>query len=70
MARGYGCGYDYYTVQVPSDITGDERNQIAFNLASEKCRLYRCPAVWYIISDDGYNVKVARKFGISFKKGR
>ncbi len=54
--------YDYYDIDVPSDIEDlEERARLAFIAAEEKTRIYAIPAVWYIISDDGQTVRVGRK---------
>lgn len=54
--------YDYYTIEVPSDITGpEERASIAIAEAREAAKVYAVPAEWKVLSDDGTTVRVRRR---------
>ena len=54
--------YDYYTVEVPSDVTDDieERNNLIFMQAEDQAKLYVIPCTWEILADDGNTAKVRR----------
>lgn len=63
MRRNKRYTYDYYVIDVPSDIalSPDERFDLAILQAREQARLYVMPCNWRLISDNGEQVKVCRE---------
>ena len=54
--------YDYYTVEVPADVTDDtdERNNLIFMQAESQSKIFALPCTWEILADDGNTAKVRR----------